>query len=166
MYRFSLAAMLLAVVLLSGCAGSLAQPRPAFDAAPVAPAQPLRCDMTAASAGVGFTLACADLPATATPAATATATSAATATAAPSFYYLWCAAGDASCAGRQAAITWDRAGQLLRCALPYGSKVTVIALDEGFRGDPAMAWLLTGADAGNGTPCEGWAKRQYIRAAQ
>jgi hypothetical protein len=157
-------ALLLALLLLVSCQAPAvtpaASPLLAFDAPPEPPAQRYACDQTTTDTG-GFNLAC-ELPT-----ATATATPEPTPTEKPSFFYLWCPAGDASCASGQFRVTWDRARLLLRCAVPTGDKVRIFATDVE---DPdpsavALAWVLTGGNAGNGTPCDGWVPAAWLRAS-
>lgn len=149
-------------VMVAACVAAQ-PPQPYADVAPEPQPQMLECGLSG-EVGADFTLACT--AATATP----TATAAPTATpepAQPAFWYFWCA-GDARCSSGQYRVYWDRGLSLLRCARPQGEKVDRIAdgytLREG-EGEP-LAWVVTGADAGNGTACEGWVPTTFLRAAE
>ena len=85
----------------------------------------------------------------------------------PAFWYFWCN-DDTRCASGQFRVYWDRDLSMLRCALPQGDKVTLVANGYSLRvgeGEP-LAWVVTGAPAGVGKVCEGWVPVTFLRAAE
>jgi hypothetical protein len=156
--------LMLVMLAIAACAGVTPTPSPMADVAPEPQPQILSCGLSAGE-GTDFTLACAEPTATPEPTATATAEPTATPTEAPSFWYLWCQAGDTTCASGRYSVKWDFAltsgGE--RCALPTGSKVTPKAYTESYEGVP-IAWVVTGTDAG-GIPCAGWVPQAWLRAS-
>ena len=148
--------------MVAGCVATAMPPTPApyADIAPEPQPQALSCGLTGGE-GTAFTLQCAE------PTATPAATAAPTATVEPAFWYFWCA-GDPRCSSGQYRVYWDRGLTLLRCALPQGDKVDVIAYGLSGRvpeESEELAWVVTGADAGNGNACEGWTPVAFFRAA-
>lgn len=157
--RVLIAVLGIVVLLLAACAGVTATPSPMADVPPEPQPQILSCGLSA-SDGTAFRLECAEPTATPEPTVTPEATIE------PSFWYFWCT-GDPRCSSGQYRVYWDRDQTMLRCALPVGSKVDVIA--TGLSGrvpeeSEELAWVVTGADAG-GKACEGWTPITFLRAA-
>lgn len=149
--------------MVAGCVAVAMPPIPApyADVPPEPQPQELSCGLSGV-AGATFTLTCAE------PTATPTATPEPTATIAPAFHYFWCE-GDPRCSSGQFRVYWDRPLSLLRCALPTGAKVDVIAYGLSGRTpeeSEELAWVVTGADAGNGNACEGWTPVKFLKAAE
>jgi hypothetical protein len=163
---FTFAVCALAWWAIAACTSVALGPQPMADAAPEPQPQILSCGLSGV-AGTAFTLQCAEPTATPEATATATAEPTATPTEAPSFWYLWCQAGDTTCASGRFSVKWDfelgNAGGNERCALPVGSKVTPKAFTESYEGAP-IAWVVTGVDAG-GVPCAGWVPQAWLRAS-
>lgn len=144
--------MALVALILCGCVAPVTPVTPMSDVAPEPQPQPYTCAQTGDS--TEFVLTCTEP--TPTPVATPT----------PAFYYFWCD-GDVRCASGQYRVYWDRDLTMLRCALPQGDKVTVIATGYSKRegeGEP-LAWVVTGAMAGT-VACEGWTPMSFLRGAE
>ncbi len=142
-------------LLLSACVSvtPVTTPSPYADIAPQPVPQVFECAISGDNSA--FDMTCTEpLP---TP----------TATPAPAFWYFWCD-GDARCQSGQYRVYWDRDLTMLRCALPQGDKVTLIATGYSMRegeGEP-LAWVVTGALAGVDKVCEGWTPMTFLRAAE
>ncbi len=147
--------LLVAMVLVASCAPvHPTTPAPMADVPPAPQSEPYNCTITGDNDVVVTT--CRLQTPTATP------------TPEPAFYYFWCT-GDARCSSGQYRVYWDREQTMLRCALPVGSKVDLVA--TGLSGrvpeeSEELAWVVTGADAGNGKVCEGWTPKGFLRAAE
>mgnify|MGYP007026554205 FL=1 len=148
---FAMALMFAPVLVLASCMPvTEVTPEPYADIAPQPVPQAFDCSITGDNDA--FDMRCLT-PATPTPE--------------PAFYYFWCD-GDQRCASGQFRVYWDRDLSMLRCALPQGDKVTLIANGYSLRvgeGEP-LAWVVTGAPAGVGKVCEGWVPVTFLRAAE